>query len=249
MVGFKETIFLWREISIQEILSGYMAGILFKNKNDGNSAKICAEIARECDELKRAATRGELATKIAVLVLRHSPADIQQMKRNFGRKVEELTPEYRDRLTQKINEHLLGTYHAVRLRHQQGSPGTMNDPVTDWEKSYWDMVAAQCTVTSEGDPRIRFLNYLLAAFCMVILKEPGHPVGTPFPGGDTVQLIDGIFYCPVREKAGDVDSALCPFCPARQTPEIGYLRPPVNGSEHRKQEFIDNCYRYHNFNG
>jgi uncharacterized protein (UPF0305 family) len=96
---------------------------------------------------------------------------------------------------------------------------------------------------------MRFLNYLLAAFCMFVLNEPGHPVGTPFPGGDAVQLIDGIYYCPVREKAGDVDSALCPFCPARQTPGIGYLRPPVNGSEHRKQEFIDNCYRFHNFNG
>ena len=111
------------------------------------------------------------------------------------------------------------------------------------------MVIGQCTATGDSNPRIRFLNYLLAAFCMFVLDEPGHPVGTPFPGGDTVQLIDGIYYCPVREKAGDVDAALCPFCPARQTPDIGYLRPPVNGSEHRKQEFIDNCYRYHNFNG
>jgi len=125
----------------------------------------------------------------------------------------------------------------------------MREPVTHQQKSYWDMVIGQCTDTGDSNSRIRFLNYLLAAFCMFVLKEPGHPVGMPFPGGDTVQLINGIYYCPVREKAGDVDAALCPFCPARQTPEIGYLRPPLNGSEHRKQEFIDNCYRYHNFNG
>jgi uncharacterized protein (UPF0305 family) len=125
----------------------------------------------------------------------------------------------------------------------------MKTPVTPMQKSFWDMVIGQCTSTGDSNPRIRFLNYLLAAFCMFVLNEPGHPVGTPFPGGDTVQLIEGIYYCPVREKSGDVDSALCPFCPACQTPSIGYLRPPVNASEHRKQEFINNYYRYHNFNG
>jgi len=40
-----------------------------------------------------------------------------------------------------------------------------------------------------------------------------------------------------------------PFAPAHQTPEIGYLRPPLNASEHRKQEFIQQCHTYHHFNG
>ena len=96
---------------------------------------------------------------------------------------------------------------------------------------------------------IRFLKFLLAGYCMLVLQEPGHPVGTPFPGGDRVEFTDGVYYCPVREKSGDVDEALCPFCPALQTPEIGYLRPPTNPSEHRKQEFIEHCHRFHNFNG
>lgn len=210
---------------------------------------VLSGIVNECHDLQLAATRGELGKKIAVLVLRHSPADIQLMKRNFGKKVEELPPEFRDRLSLKINEHLAGTFQTIRLRDQQGTFSTMKEPVTPHQRSYWDMVISQCTLTGHGNPRIRFLNYLLAAFCMVVLCEPGHPVGTPFPGGDMVQLIDGCYYCPVREKAGDVDSALCPFCPALQTPVIGYLRPPVNASEHRKQEYIENCYRYHNFNG
>ncbi|MCK9580374.1 MAG: DUF2115 domain-containing protein [Methanoregula sp.] len=225
-----------------------MSFLPFSRKDPGNTQEPCDQITAECHELAQAATRGELGAKIAELVLRHSPADIQQMKLNFGKKVEDLSPEYRERLTQKINEHLLGTFQAIRLRRQQGVFGTMEEPVTPLQKSYWEMVAGQCS-GGGGDSRIRFLNYLLAAFCMFVLEEPGHPVGTPFPGNDTVQLIDGTYYCPVREKAGDVDSALCPFCPALQTPAIGYLRPPIGGSEHRKQEFIDNCYRYHNFNG
>jgi uncharacterized protein (UPF0305 family) len=226
-----------------------MAFFDFTGKKRTDVKDACRQIAGECVDLQQATTRGELGAKIANLVLRHPPSDIQQMKRNFGKKVKDLTPEYRERLTKKINEHLLGTHEAIRLRHQQGSFATMKEPVTPQERSYWDMVMTRCTAPGEGNPRLRFLNYLLAAFCMFVLAEPGHPVGTPFPGGDTVQLIEGVFYCPVREKAGDVDAALCPFCPALQTPGIGYLRPPVNGSEHKKQEFIDNCYRYHNFNG
>jgi uncharacterized protein (UPF0305 family) len=218
-------------------------------KEQSDHQDSCMQIADECRDLQLAATRGDLGMKIATLVLRHSPADIQQMKRNFGKKIQDLTPEYRERLTAKINEHLLGTYQRIRLMQQQGTFGTMKGAITPLKRSYWDMVMTRCRETGDGNPTIRFLNYLLAAFCMFVLEEPAHPAGTPFPGGDVVQLIYGIYYCPVREKNGDVDAALCPFCPALQTPDIGYLQPPVNGSEHRKQEFIDNCYRYHNFNG
>lgn len=187
---------------------------------------------------------------IADLVLAYPPSAIQQMKRNFDNKTRDLPPEYRDRLTGKITEHLLGTYQRIRLAQQQGIFKTMNETVPEESANFWDMVALQCRDDSAGDgPKIRFLKFLLAGYCMLVLGEPGHPVGMPFPGGDMVELTDGVYYCPVREKSGDVDEALCPFCPARQTPEIGYLRPPTNPSEHRKQEFIEHCHRFHNFNG
>ena len=159
-------------------------------------------------------------------------------------------PEYRERLTKKITEHLLGTYQRIRLSEQQGAFKAMHEPLTDFQKKYWNMAGEQCQEKDGGDgPDIRFLKYLLAGFCMLVLNEPGHPEGTPFPGGDSVQFIDGVYYCPVREKANDVDAALCPFCPALQTPEIGYLRPPIKPSEQRKQEFIEHCHKFHNFNG
>jgi len=218
--------------------------IVIGNRDPGGT------IADICKELRQAVTRGELGEKIAVLVLCHSPSDIQRMKRNFETNVQDLSPEYRELLTKKIAEHLLGTYQRIRLADQQGLFRTLREPVSREQMEYWDMVAGQCREDEKSDaPALRFLKYLLAGYCMLVLHEPGHPTGTPFPGGDMVAFTDRIYYCPVREKANDVDSALCPFCPARQTPEIGYLRPPVNGSEHRKKEFIDNCYRFHNFNG
>jgi hypothetical protein len=136
----------------------------------------------------------------------------------------------------------------VRLMNQQGAFSSLLELVPDESRVFWKMVAVQCTTGDEED-RLRLLKFLLAGFCMFVQGLPGHPVGMLFPGGDKVEVSDGLYYCPVRTKANDVDAALCPFCPALQTPEIGYLRPPVNASEHRKQEFIKNCYDFHNFNG
>jgi uncharacterized protein (UPF0305 family) len=198
-----------------------MVLFLLIDKNPGDFKEICREIASECHDLQLAPTRGELGMKIARLVLRHSPADIQQMKRNFGKKIEELSAEYRDRLTQKINEHLLGTYQTIRLRHQQGSFGAMKEPVTHRQKSYWDMVISQCTPAGDSNPRIRFLNYLLAAFSMFVLDEPGHPVGMPFPGGFKVEQRGKDYYCLIRDKEKDVFYSICNFCPAKQTEEPG----------------------------
>jgi Uncharacterized protein conserved in archaea len=218
------------------------------NKKTGSQDEIAAVIQANCTTLKAQTTRGELGAALAKIVLQYTPRDIRQMEQNFGRSVRDLAPEYRKELEEAITAHLLGTYQNIRLMEQQGVFRTLKAPVTPHEQSYWEMVAAQCR-PGTGDIRFRFLKFLLGGFAMIVLQEPGHPVGMRFPGGDRVQEIDGVYYCPVREKAGDVDAALCPFCPARQTLEVGYLRPPVDGSENRKQEFIDNCYRYHNFNG
>jgi uncharacterized protein (UPF0305 family) len=172
------------------------------------------------------------------------------MRRNFGAKIRNISPEYREQLEARITGHLLGTYQTLGLMHRQGAFSPMTEPLPADVVPYWDMTISRCRSSgAAGEVRLRFIKFLLAAFCMFVLHEPGHPVGTPFPGGDTVQYSEGIYYCPVREKAGDVDAALCPFCPARQTPAVGYLRPPLNPSEHRKQEFIRHCHDFHNFNG
>ncbi|MEN6397138.1 MAG: DUF2115 domain-containing protein [Methanoregula sp.] len=218
------------------------------NPKQGSPQQVAAAIREDCARFKTMQSRGELGAALARVVLLYSPRDIRQMEQNFGDSIRDLAPEYKKKLEAAITGHLLGTYQAIRLMDQQGTFRTQKEPLKDTEVAYWDMVIARCR-PGPGDIRLRFLKFLLAGFCMIVQKEPGHPVGMQFPGGDKVELVDGVYYCPVREKQGEVDAALCPFCPARQTPAVGYLKPPVKGSEHRKQEFIDNCYRYHNFNG
>ena len=219
------------------------------SSHDAKNLSTSAEqIRSDITHLKSARDRGELGTRIASVVLLCSASDIQQMRRNFYEKIRNVTPEYRDRLQAKITEHLLGTWQTLRLMQQQGAFSAMNEPVPAGVNVYWEMVAVQCR--GDGDElRLRFLKFLIAGFCMFVRQEPGHPVGTPFPGGGMVQYIDGVCYCPVKEKANDVDAALCPFCPALQTPAIGYLKPPLNPGLHQKQEFSRNCHDFHNFNG
>jgi uncharacterized protein (UPF0305 family) len=51
---------------------------------------------------------------------------------------------------------------------------------------------------------------------MFVLDQPGHPIGTPFPGGFTVRQQGDEFYCPIREKEKDIWYSICNFCPAKQ---------------------------------
>ncbi|MDD5048656.1 MAG: DUF2115 domain-containing protein, partial [Methanoregulaceae archaeon] len=186
---------------------------------------------------------------IAEIVLSYSTRDLQQMRWNFSGSIHDFNPELRKRLEETITAHLHGTYQTLRLMNQQGKFSRMDGPLAKNAGEYWKMVAVQC---SSGDPEklsLRFLKYLLSGFCMFVQDLPGHPVGMPFPGGDRVELIDGVYYCPVREKANDVDSALCPFCPALQTPGMGYLKPPVRASRQRKEEFLRQTFDKHHYNG
>ena len=207
------------------------------------------EVTRQCLLLGSMKTRGELGQAIAGIVLSYSPKDLQQMRWNFSGAIQDINPEYRKKLEETITAHLHGTYQALRLMRQQGSFSPMNEPLDKKAGAYWTMVAGQCCSGDEEQIRLRFLKFLLSGFCMFVQEIPGHPVGTPFPGGDKVEIIDGTYYCPVRDKANDVDSALCPFCPALQTPEVGYLKPPVKGSDHRKKEFLRQTFDRHYYNG
>jgi uncharacterized protein (UPF0305 family) len=207
------------------------------------------EIAGKCSELGSVKTRGELGQAIAEILLSYSPRDLQQMRWNFSGAIQDINPKLRKKLEETITGHLHGTYQALRQMNQQRKFSRMGDLLAKDAGAYWKMVAAQCSADDAEKVRLRFLKFLLSGFCMFVQELPGHPVGMPFPGGDKVEIIDGIYYCPVREKANDVDSALCPFCPALQTPEMGYLKPPVKACRHRKQEFLRQTFDKHHYNG
>jgi uncharacterized protein (UPF0305 family) len=58
--------------------------------------------------------------------------------------------------------------------------------------------------------------YVMSAFYMFVLDEPGHPEGMPFPGGFKVKKKTDGYYCPIRDKEKEVTYSICNFCPAKQ---------------------------------
>lgn len=219
-----------------------------KKGTEGHTT-VSTHIQGECNALASMNRRGELGKAIARLILAYSPRDLQQMRGNFSRKIQDFSPPYQKTLEEAITGYLQGTYQRALLMNQQGVFSTMDDAVQGNNQGYWNMVAASCASGNAEEDRLRFLKYLLSAFCMFVQGLPGHPAGMLFPGGERVECVDGVYYCPVRTKANDVDSAFCPFCPALQTPGPEYLKPPVNAGEHRRQEYLRHCFDRHHFNG
>ncbi|MCC7554479.1 MAG: DUF2115 domain-containing protein [Methanobacteriaceae archaeon] len=67
------------------------------------------------------------------------------------------------------------------------------------------------------ESRFPLIYALCSMYATYILKEPIHPVGTPFPGDLKVEEKNGIYYCPVKEKQEDNPNAVCKLCIAKQS--------------------------------
>ncbi|MDD1667889.1 MAG: DUF2115 family protein, partial [Methanomicrobiales archaeon] len=119
------------------------------------TGEIPEEIAGACRRLGAARTRGELGSLIAPLVLSCSPADLRQMIRNFSQQVADVEPGYRSRVTEKVSEHLLGTYQKVRLMSQQGSFSPLEETPHASAPRYWEMVAGECRGPGGREGRLR----------------------------------------------------------------------------------------------
>ncbi len=53
---------------------------------------------------------------------------------------------------------------------------------------------------------------VVATYTAFVKEESIHPVGTRFPGGFTLKLVNGVYICPVKDKQMNTPSALCRFC-------------------------------------
>jgi uncharacterized protein (UPF0305 family) len=159
---------------------------------------------------------------LAEFILRHvqqySLNDLQMFRGAIERELRHLPPPYRRKLYPKMKEQVFGTHHRLLLMHRSGDFAKIHGNVGDRFREYCTMVERACTACVHmQDARREALYFLLAAFNMFVLDLPGHPVGTPFPGGFRVEMRFGEFLCPIRDKEGEVETSICPFCPARQS--------------------------------
>jgi uncharacterized protein (UPF0305 family) len=182
----------------------------------GATRSIFDDIGAVCSRLRNAKTKGQLLDLLAREVMTYSLHDLAHIRGVMERELRHLPPSYRNRLYPKLIQQVFGTHHRLITLHRKGSFSRSNETVDPKMKEYCDMVEAACTAQEGLERRRTLLYYLLAAFTMFVLGEPGHPVGTPFPGGARVEERGGAYYCPIREKEDDVETSICPYCPAHQ---------------------------------
>ncbi|MDI3549476.1 MAG: hypothetical protein PWQ15_578 [Methanobacterium sp.] len=61
---------------------------------------------------------------------------------------------------------------------------------------------------------------VVSTYTAFVKEESIHPVGTRFPGGFTLKLVNGVYLCPVKDKQIDTPSALCRFCVSVQDKNV-----------------------------
>ena len=176
-------------------------------------------IAALSARMRKAGSKEALAAIIAAEVGAYALHDLLLLRASVEHDLRDVPPSYRAKLQPKMMEHLFGTHHEIMLRHRKGRFEDLRGPVEGKLGEFCDMLLELPDREDEDDrdPRLVLLYYLIAAFTIFVRELPGHPVGTPFPGGFLVEERDGTYYCPVREKEDDVETSICPFCPAEQS--------------------------------
>ncbi len=178
--------------------------------------------------LQMARTKGELLRLLIVEIRHYTLFDLQIIGGRLNSEIEKLPSPYREAVRPYFRAQLFDRHHQMLAMERSGpTRQDLNHPFSDAElvAKYWEMVPEGCFAWNDSgernpyfrNPKNRLFYYLIAAFTMFVLDEPGHPAGMPFPGGFTVEHRSDGYYCLIRDKEKDVFYSICNFCPARQT--------------------------------
>ena len=176
--------------------------------------------------LAGALSKGELAAVLACEVEDFSMFELAVIGGRMRAEVDRLPMPYREKVRPYFDRQLFGMHHRLLSLHRRGAFAAMREPVAAREtfEAFCEMLPVGCFCWDEGreeyphlqGPRNTLFSYLIAAFAMFVLEEPGHPVGTPFPGGFAVEAKGAGYLCPIRDREEEVPYSICNFCPARQ---------------------------------
>jgi uncharacterized protein (UPF0305 family) len=169
--------------------------------------------------------KAELANVLASELAKYTIYDIMKIRAWQDREINLLPSPYREKARPYFIEWHLGRYAKIMAMQSNGGFRSLKGRIEDLSlfREFCDTenkrIKSRCDETDEEslyDP-FHSLYYLqLSCFYMFALGEPGHPIGTPFPGGFTVKRSGDAYYCPIREKEKDVEYSICNFCPAKQ---------------------------------
>jgi len=179
--------------------------------------------------LSIAQTKGELGLILVNEIQGYTMFDLQIIGGRLNSEIDKLPSPYRESIRPYFREQLFGKHHQLLAMHHHRVFFTIKDSIHDREtfRKFCEMLPEGCFSWNDSsernpyfrNPKNRLFYYLIAAFTMFFLDEPGHPVGMPFPGGFSVEQRGGDYYCLIRDKEKDVFYSICNFCPAHQSEE------------------------------
>ena len=169
--------------------------------------------------------KAELAKALAGELAKYTIYDIMNIRAWQEREIRLLPSPYREKARPYFIEWHIGRYMKAMAMLSNGDYRSFKGPIKDLSR-FREFCDAQSKSMKErydnddDDPLYGVFNgryyLLLSCFYMFVLDQPGHPIGTPFPGGFTVRQQGDEFYCPIREKEKDIWYSICNFCPAKQ---------------------------------
>ncbi|MDD1700359.1 MAG: DUF2115 domain-containing protein [Methanoregula sp.] len=179
--------------------------------------------------LSTAHTKGELGLILVHEIQSYTIFDLQIIAGRLNNEIDNLPSPYRERIRPYFREQLFGKHHQLLTMHRTRTFTQMTDSIRDPEtfRKFCEMLPEGCFAWDDSsernpyfrNPKNRLFYYLMAAFSMFVLDEPGHPAGMPFPGGFSVEQRGSDYYCLIRDKEKEVFFSICNFCPAHQTEE------------------------------
>ena len=173
--------------------------------------------------------KAELAGVLSKELAKYSIYDVMKISSWLDREIDLLPSPYRKKLRPYFVEQLFGRHTKIMAMRSNGGfhglKGRIGYPSFYREFCNTERMHIRAVCESERDrdaahglfSGFSSLYYMLiGCFCIFVLEEPGHPVGTPFPGGFEVVHRGNSYYCPLRDKEKDVAHSICNFCPAKQ---------------------------------
>lgn len=178
------------------------------------------------DEIADIVEKAELAKVLAAELARFSIYDIMKIAGELHREIDLLPSPYREKSRPYFVEQLFGRYQKIMTMRSKGDFQGLRGRIGNLS-IYREFCSAESRHIKEigddeGDEDAEYRQFsslyyfLISCFYMFVIEEPGHPVGTPFPGGFAVLHCGNDYYCPIRDKEADVLFSICNFCPAKQ---------------------------------
>ena len=153
----------------------------FWNRFGAEDRTVCGV---DWNALARISRKGDLLAQLKSYGMLFTPDDLEEMLVRYGKKLVHVKKEYATALLASARVQIVDGYHRMMTAELASVHAEVRLP-----KSWHGFVQSAAVQTRRK--RLAELKYLIAAYTMYIAEEPAHPVGTPFPGGYTVECMRG----------------------------------------------------------